>query len=224
MSNTFKSNNRFASLIEESKNEKNEKRDINVNKLSKSPLYLDNPNNFNRPRNYYDKEAQEKERVKRELEVEKKKLDLLTVNNFPELSTTSSGKKRQENVLSFLDKLNLTQSEIIKDENFIEPGCVVISLDAKTRKPIFTYGEIAQNNDTNVNPNVNPYDVLDTLVALHVERTNDYINLWGYDEYEKEFMFQNYDYNYFDKLDEQYEEEILRNIENNKDESENEYE
>jgi hypothetical protein len=36
-------------------------------------------------------------------------------------------------------------------------------------------------------------------------------------------MFQNYDYNYFDKLDEEYEEEILRNIENNKDESENEY-
>lgn len=217
MSNTFKPNSRFASLIEESKNDKKD------NKVSKSPLYLDKPNNFNTQRNYYDKETQERERVKRELEVEKKKLDLLTINNFPELSTTCSGKKRQENVLSFLDKLNLTQPEIIKDENCIEPGCVVISLDAKTRKPIFTYGETAQNNDTNVNPYVNPYDVLDTLVALHVERTNDYINLWGYDEYEKEFMFQNYDYNYFDKLDEEYEEEILRNIENNKDESENEY-
>jgi len=214
MSNAFKPNSRFASLIEESKND---------NKVSRvSPLRIDKPNNFNRQRNNYDKEFYERERVKRELELEKKNLELLSDSNFPELCTTSSVKNGQQNAVSFLDKLNLSQQDNINDEICIEPGCVVISLDAKTRRPIFTYGESTLNNKTE-DTYVDPYDVLDALVALHEQRTNDYIDLWGYDEYENEFLFKNYDYNYFDKLDEEYEEEILRNLKD-EDESENEYE
>jgi|Laugresbdmm110sn_2_1035109.scaffolds.fasta_scaffold03760_1 hypothetical protein len=208
MSNVFKSNSRFASLIEENKN------DNNVNRVS--PSRADRPNNFNRQRNNYDTGG-----LRRESVVEKKKLYLLNESNFPELCTTSLSKKVQQNDVTFLDKLNSRQSEDnTKDEIYIEPGCVVISLDAKTRRSTFVYGESTINNKTEDDIFVDPYDVLNALVDLHEQRTNDYIDLWGYDEYEKEFLCKNYDYNYFDRLDEEYEEEMLRNIENNKDEYE----
>ena len=61
------------------------------------------------------------------------------------------------------------------------------------------------------------YNVLDSLVALYEKRDKEYINLWGYDEWEKTFKFQNYDYDYFDRLDELYEEEMQNNIDNNTD-------
>jgi hypothetical protein len=208
MSNVFKSNTRFASLIEENKN------DNNVNRVS--PSRTDRPNNFNRQRYNYDTGG-----LRLESLVEKKKLDLLSDSNFPELCTTSLTKKGQQNDVTFLDKLNSRQSEDnTKDEIYIEPGCVVISLDAKTRRSTFVYGESTINNKTEDDTFVDPYDVLNALVDLHEQRTNDYIDLWGYDEYEKEFLCKNYDYNYFDRLDEEYEEEMLRNIENNKDEYE----
>jgi hypothetical protein len=214
MSNAFKPNSRFASLIEETKND---------NKVRRvSPVRVDKPNNFNRQRNNYDKEYQERERVKRELELEKKKLDLLSESNFPELCTTFPKKEGHQNAVSFLDKLNVKQEDNNKNDICIEPGCVVISLDAKTRRSTFVYGESTLNNNLD-NTYVDPYDVLYSLVALHEQRTNDYIDLWGYDEYEKEFLCKNYDYNYFDKLDEEYEAEILRNLKEDF-ENENEYE
>jgi hypothetical protein len=39
------------------------------------------------------------------------------------------------------------------------------------------------------------------LIFLYEKRTEDYINLWGEYEYDKVFLFPNYDYNYFDRLD-----------------------
>ena len=53
--------------------------------------------------------------------------------------------------------------------------------------------------------------IMDELVRLHEKRTNEYINLWGIEEWEKMFLFPNYDYNYFDDLDDE-EEEIQNNL------------
>ena len=64
MSNVFKSNSRFASLIEDNKN------DNNISRVS--PSRADRPNNFNRQRNNYDTCG-----LRRESVVEKKKLYLL---------------------------------------------------------------------------------------------------------------------------------------------------
>jgi hypothetical protein len=52
------------------------------------------------------------------------------------------------------------------------------------------------------------YEVFEKLAKLHEKRSNEYIELWGYDEWEKMFRFSNYDYEYFNKLDEKYEQEI----------------
>ena len=48
---------------------------------------------------------------------------------------------------------------------------------------------------------------MNALYILHEKRTNEYKELWGEDEWERMFIFPNYDYEYFDKLDEEYEDE-----------------
>jgi hypothetical protein len=52
-----------------------------------------------------------------------------------------------------------------------------------------------------------PEEIINALSLLHEKRTNEYKELWGEDEWERMFMCPNYDYAYFDKLDEAYEEE-----------------
>ena len=50
-------------------------------------------------------------------------------------------------------------------------------------------------------------EIINALSLLHEKRTNEYKELWGESEWERMFMCPNYDYAYFDKLDEAYEEE-----------------
>jgi hypothetical protein len=61
----------------------------------------------------------------------------------------------------------------------------------------------------------NPGRWADYLTYLHKKRTQEYIDAWGYDEWEHMYRFPNYDYDYFDKLDEKYEREIQRQEESN---------
>jgi len=49
--------------------------------------------------------------------------------------------------------------------------------------------------------------IIEALSLLHEKRTNEYKELWGEDEWEQMFICPNYDYEYFDKLDEAYENE-----------------
>lgn len=51
------------------------------------------------------------------------------------------------------------------------------------------------------------YEIINALSLLHEKRTNEYKESWGEDEWERMFMCPNYDYAYFDKLDEAYEAE-----------------
>ena len=52
------------------------------------------------------------------------------------------------------------------------------------------------------------YEVVNALNELHLKRTQEYIDDWGYNEYEKVFLDINHDSEYFDKLDAKYEEEM----------------
>ena len=52
------------------------------------------------------------------------------------------------------------------------------------------------------------YKVINALIDLHLKRTQEYIDNWGYNEYEKVFLDTNHDSDYFDKLDAKYEEEM----------------
>ena len=48
-------------------------------------------------------------------------------------------------------------------------------------------------------------EIIEALSFLHEKRTEEYIELWGEEEWERMFIFPNHDYEYFDKLDEAYE-------------------
>ena len=50
-------------------------------------------------------------------------------------------------------------------------------------------------------------EIIIALSLLHEKRTNEYKELWGEAEWERMFICPNYDYEYFDKLDEAYETE-----------------
>ena len=77
---------------------------------------------------------------------------------------------------------------------------------------------INQNTEHSVEE-INFEKLYDTLVDLHKERTEAFIELWGYNEWEKTYLFPNYDYEYFDRMDELYaEQEEYENVDD-----ENEY-
>ena len=51
-------------------------------------------------------------------------------------------------------------------------------------------------------------ETFDALAELYDSRDNEFIDTWGYEEWERTFRFPNYDYNYFDRLDELADEEL----------------
>jgi hypothetical protein len=61
-------------------------------------------------------------------------------------------------------------------------------------KPQVSQTSIQQKDDI-------PALILDRLVHLHEKWKEDYINDWGYSSYEQNYLFDDWDYEYFDKLD-----------------------
>ena len=116
--------------------------------------------------------------------------------------------------ISFLDKLKIEKIEKeeivdidIELEN-LEPGWQIIKRDLETSKIIVKSKSIFKPENENKSEFQLAYAVVKGLSFLHEKRTNEYIDKWGYNEWENMFRFQNYDYEYFDKLDELYQEEL----------------
>jgi hypothetical protein len=142
----------------------------------------------------------------------------LSLDNFPELMAQEiDTNKQQANSVSFLDKLNV---EIIKEEDNnvdvdfknLKPGWQSIKRDLKTGETIIKSKSIVQSNYKEKTDLEITYILLNRLSYLHEKRTNDYIDKWGKDEWENVFRFPNYDYEYFEKLDELTEAELEDNI------------
>jgi hypothetical protein len=136
----------------------------------------------------------------------------LKEHNFPELNSEKSVKNKQEVIqekTSFVDKLKVKQenTNLNKSEEIIKNGWVVLKKDPKTRGTIWKFG-ISDYDKELQNKIPNPNILLDRLAEIHERYVNDYIQLWGEEEYEKMYKFPNYDYDYFDKLDELHEDEM----------------
>lgn len=145
-----------------------------------------------------------------------KEVNILADEIFPELSNISKVNNPknihlQDNINYMAkikqDKVDSTKQITTNNEfnDDIEPGWVEISFNRKTREFTRRYN-LRNNNKNNIISNENK--VLNALIETHNRRTQEYINMWGYDEWEKIFRFPNYDYEYFDKLDEAYENEM----------------
>lgn len=189
MSNIFKTNSRFSSLIEE-------------NEKDKKPIILKNENrrqNNDQVRRY--REIEEKT-FKGLGEKEKKTAPLISINDFPELISINN-KKISSNQMNFLNLIKKAETKCkeekiinqIKLDKNLKPESTLLKKDLS---PAYREEEIKEV----------AYEVFKKLEELYEKRTNKYIELWGYDEWERMFMFSNYDYQYFDKLDKKYAEEM----------------
>jgi hypothetical protein len=220
----FNTKSRFAVLTEErninekQNNQYNEKQ--NNNNIKKQNTEQPKFNNFkeDRPKyegaNIFSNKTLEKEENKN-----LKNLSLST-ENFPEL--VSVGKKVNTiESTSFLEKAKKEEKReekevinIIKDE--IPYGCALIKRCKSTNRMILKYDpeyEKVVNYEKKIkeeNESIYEDQIINSLVNLHVKRKQEYIDNWGYDDYETTFLFPYYDYEYFDKLDAIYEEEMER--------------
>jgi hypothetical protein len=118
-------------------------------------------------------------------------------NDFPEMISNNSHLQPKVNnlmSLSFIEKLKIEKKRIIDDKIYINPGWVLLQKDKLTNNIIYTENNIKQED--------NGSKELYSIVSLYNNRKQLYINMWGEDEYNNMFIFPNYDYEYFDKLDE----------------------
>ena len=234
MSNIFKKNSRFAALADEIKEiKKNNEKQKNTSGKQKNKTENTNitteGNIFKT--NYYDKIpkrnyesrsinqqndrklSEERLEKKREKELEDKRKQLLSSESFPELITNKSENKLLS-TMNYLNKLKTEGNESIKSnkneldleyEN-LKPGWAVAKKDLVTGKIITKYKPSLNQAPREKTQQEIGLDIINALVELHEKRKEEYINMWGYDTWEKMYRFPNYDYDYFNKLDELYEE------------------
>jgi hypothetical protein len=154
-----------------------------------------------------------------------KKDFLLKENEFPDLASPVNINSKNTNVKSFSSLLKkdeeINETSVINEEvidDIILPGwsyykytkfknglCgdTCSNVVAKIQKPFIEKNEIVRQkvilNEAE--------EIINALSLLHEKRTNEYKELWGEAEWERIFICPNHDYEYFDKLDEAYEEE-----------------
>jgi hypothetical protein len=199
-------NSRFSTLIQKNQNSNNpynqERKFTNENRRDNNSK--ENKNFYKDTNDKGDRFYEKQKRLHYENEERKKELatkSLLSMEHFPELVQTSA-KITTENTQMFLEKLKTVKVEEKSVQNVVLPGWISITNDRKTnqtrmvsnyvKKPGKSFGDLA-------------VETMDRLVCLHEKRTEQYIDDYGYDEWEEQFCFPNYDYGYFDRLDEMYE-------------------
>ena len=174
-------------------------------------------NNRNRNFDNKNKEHNEKrikdEKMKREKEQEEEKQKALAPENFPDIVVNNINNANNEKKISmnFSEKLKSVKKEqelegVDLDYANLKPGWALTKRDPLTKKLITLYKESHTSKPREKTQREIGIDIINALVELHKKRTEEYIEMWGYETWEKMYRFPNYDYEYFDKLDELYEE------------------
>jgi hypothetical protein len=110
-------------------------------------------------------------------------------------------------------------TKVVVDANIetLAPGWVSLKKDPASNKIIWRENKSKNTDPVEKSENELATEALDALVELYDRRDNEFIDTWGYEEWERTFRFPNYDYEYFDRLDELAEDD-LEAEENNQDE------
>lgn len=178
MNNIFKpkSNSRFDSL-------KDDLTPVNTGRLDKPEhrarqTFFDEPknNSFQRPTSFRDRITNEKEKLERDKKQKQADLEksLMDVNAFPELNSSRVAKIEPIKEMNFIEKLKTESKEVVEEWIPQEIKQTVVK-----------------------EQNVFPY----ALVESYEKWKKQYIEDYGYDDYAHYYLFPNYDYEYFDKLD-----------------------
>ena len=131
-------------------------------------------------------------------DVTKKQVDIFDDSSFPEL-TPSNQKKSNEKKDIIIHNNKISFTDILKKEKEKEENDHDIIKKTDEINKNHELKQIIKNEDEDdyVDPNI----VFNKLVELHLKWKTEYIENWGIDEYEHHYLFPNYDYEYFDKLD-----------------------
>ena len=134
-------------------------------------------------------------------------------NDFPELTiikkqiiNDTSSEKSFINTLK--KEIKITHVETNEEEKTPD-GWVSFKYE-KSNSPLFgqnlkVINKVIIINNENVENKNEAFETINNLCSLYEKRRNEYIKLWGEDEYNEMFISPNYDDTYFDKLDEKYE-------------------
>lgn len=128
-------------------------------------------------------------------EDDKKNLESLKIENFPELIIKKIEDENQLDI-SYIDKLKKTEEPTERIIDFdlenLKPGWSIIKKDKLSGK-IIIKNKVQTNTISIVKEEEEiPINVFDELVELHQRRTEEYIELNGYDTWEKMFKFPNW--------------------------------
>lgn len=244
MSNSFKSNSRFASLVEDippAKNEKEQKRDKeekidnNTNSFVKQS---DQERKFS-PFRPLDESEKERRRLKRETEIREQKefqekekdrikSESLTINtnNFPELVADFKQDNIITNTKSYIVKLIQQNDNVDPTDNVdpndnvdqdlvdLKPGWVILKKNSLTGKTIIKkhpekniIKEELKYSEKNVEEEkYDEKDIFDSLIELHEKRRQEYIDNYGYEEWERMFKFPNWkeEEAYLEKMEQEF--------------------
>jgi hypothetical protein len=228
MSNIFKNNNNRFKFLDESEfikdkivdknNKKNNQKDnlIKDNSSLRKNYFKENngdkknmnTNEFNfienknerKKNNYGDNNVLHKEPVI----IKNNNENIIIKEEFPELSSKHINLEVSTKIFKKLFDIkeeNDKNKDDIQEEK-IPDGCICISYNKMNRQIEYKQGQMK---------NINKITVQETMYKIskfYEKRKQKYIDLWGLDMYEDIFLFKNYDYEYFDKLDIQYEIEM----------------
>lgn len=202
MTNRFKTNTRFAALNDDNleKNNKNIKKMQNNykgnEKMNKFNSFKRN-NKFNEREYYSERERRAEENAKRELE-EINKQKALTPDNFPELVFNKNQSIKNPQKTDYLEKIKKVNhgknknNDLDLDLKNLLPGWVLIRKDKHTNK-IIKNSKASNVKIQEILKEKNIAEsVINSLVELHERRTQEYIELNGYDAWEKMFKSPNW--------------------------------
>jgi len=128
--------------------------------------------------------------------------DLFSASDFPDMLRSPSKDMTNKSTVTAMNYLNTVQSkedeEIqIEQKAQLPPGWIELGKDSHKNKINLQSNQLV-NELLNSNNNS---DFIFTLNDKYINWFDNYIENWGYEEYETNYCFPNYDYDYFDKLD-----------------------
>lgn len=196
MSNLSNANSRFASLMDDvpvnNKAVKNEKT------VSTQQKTINTFNTFkSKPEDHDDK----KNSNNKQISVPKK--DILNMDDFPCLIVHNKTDENKIINLKYLEKLEKNneeeEKEIDADLVNLKPGWTLIRKDVTGEIIMKSHPKVEQNYNQKCSSdnhekteNEIATDIINSLVELHQKRTQEYIELNGYDIWEKKFKFPNW--------------------------------
>jgi hypothetical protein len=194
MANIFKSNSRFSSLIDDVPLNAN----VNNNKQMNTKFVIYKGMELN--------SFKTQRLIKETLN--------LTPDQFPDLSVSVNSKKTTETIaLKYIDTLkkvdddNQQTHSIDSDLENLKPGCVLLKRDPLTGRTVIKQHPetcFEQKKKKEKTENEIAMDIINMLVDSYNKRTQEYIDNYGYEEWERKFKFPNWreEEAYLERMDE----------------------